>query len=80
MVKEVIHTLIEFLTWFIIVGALLTWVPLHKRNRFIWKVISLTDKILKPIRTLVPPIGGIDISPIVAIIILQIIDSIVRGL
>ena len=80
MVKEIIHILIRFLTWFIIIGALLTWVPLHKRNRLIWKVINLTEKILKPIRTFIPPIGGIDISPIVAIIILQIIDSIVRGL
>ncbi len=80
MVKEVIHILIEFLTWFIIIGALLSWIPPHSRNRLIWKIIDLTDRILRPIKALIPPIGGIDISPIVAIIILQIIDSIIRGL
>jgi YggT family protein len=80
VVKEIIHILIKFLTWFIIIGALLTWIPPRSRSRLIWKIIDLADRILRPIRALIPPIGGIDISPIVAIIILQIIDSIVRGL
>ena len=80
MVKDVIHIFIEALVWFIIVGALLSFVPYHKRNKLIWEILELNEKILRPVRKFVPPIGGIDISPIVVIILLQIIDSIVRGL
>ncbi|MEO2068190.1 MAG: YggT family protein [Desulfurobacteriaceae bacterium] len=54
--------------------------PYHKRNKLIWDILELNEKILKPVRKFVPPIGGIDISPIVVIIILQIIDSIIWGL
>jgi len=78
VVREIVHYIIQFLVWFIIVGALLTWIPPCKRNRLIWKIIDLTDEILSPIRRLVPPFGGIDISPIVAIIILELIDNFVR--
>jgi YggT family protein len=80
VVKDVIHIFIEALVWFIIVGALLSFVPYHKRNKLIWEILELNEKILRPVRKFVPPIGGIDISPIVVIILLQIIDSIVRGL
>lgn len=80
MVKETVHILIQFLTWFIIVGAFLTWIPPRSRNWFIWKLIDLTGKILRPLRLIIPPIGGIDISPIVAIIALQLIDNIIRGM
>ncbi|WP_163328238.1 YggT family protein [Desulfurobacterium thermolithotrophum] len=80
MVKEIVHILIEFTIWFIIIGTLLTWIPPRSRNTTVWKIIDLTEKFLRPIRSFVPPIGGIDISPIVAIIVLQIIDSIIRRL
>ncbi|TCK04694.1 YggT family protein [Phorcysia thermohydrogeniphila] len=75
LVKEILHTAIELLTWLIIIGSLLTWVPPHSRNRIVDSIIELTDGLLEPIRKVVPPIHGIDISPIVAIIILQLLDS-----
>jgi len=75
LVKEILHTVIEVLTWIILIGSLLTWIPHHSRNRLVDSIIEFTDGLLEPIRRFVPPINGIDISPIVAIIILQLIDS-----
>ena len=80
IVKEILHYLITGLTWFIIVGALLTFIPPHQRNGLINEVIKALDFLLSPIRKLVPPLGGIDLSPLIAIILLQVIDSFVRGI
>lgn len=77
-IKNVLHLLITGLTWFIIVGALLTFIPPHQRSSVINRVIDYLDYILSPIRRLLPPVGGIDLSPLVAIIVLQLIDSLIR--
>ncbi|MDQ7030300.1 MAG: YggT family protein [Ardenticatenia bacterium] len=37
----------------------------------------MTDPILEPFRRLIPPIGMVDISPIVAILVLQVVQSII---
>ncbi len=79
-VKYLIHLIIEGLTWFIVIGALLTFIPPQNRNSLINKVIEILDAILSPIRKFIPPIGGLDFSPLVAIIILQLIDQIIRGI
>lgn len=78
--KNLLHLILEGLTWFIIIGALLTFIPPHQRNGFVNSVIELLDRLLSPIRRLIPPIGGIDLSPLVAIILLQLVDSLLRGL
>ena len=78
--KNLLHLILEGLTWFIIIGALLTFIPPHQRNGFVNSVIGLLDRLLSPIRRLIPPIGGIDLSPLIAIILLQLVDSLLRGL
>ena len=78
--KNLLHLILEGLTWFIIIGALLTFIPPHQRNGFVNSVIELLDRLLSPIRRLIPPIGGIDLSPLIAIILLQLVDSLLRGL
>jgi YggT family protein len=76
---SIVHPIIELLTWFIIIASLLTFLPPHSRNETVEKVIELLEKLLSPIRKVVPPVGGIDLSPLVAIIVLQLIDKFLRG-
>ena len=80
IVRELLHYAITLLTWFIILGALLTFIPPHQRNQLVNRVIFALDAVLAPIRKVVPPVGGVDLSPLIAIILLQAIDSILRGI
>jgi len=74
------------LTFAIIARALLSWFPQdpYNPNPAVVLLNRLTDPILNPIRRFIPPIGMMDITPIVALIILQIlqalIDNILLGL
>ena len=77
----VIHVLINtvdllftVLTWAIIIRVLLTWIPgLSPYNPVVRVLASITDPILEPARRLIPPIGMIDISPIVVLFVLQVV-------
>ena len=80
LLKNFLHLVIELLTWFIIITSIFTFLPPYKRNSLINKLIELLDLLLSPLRKLVPPVGGLDITPLIAIIILQLLDGILRGM
>ena len=66
------------LTWAIIIRVLLTWVPgLSPYNPVVRVLASITDPILEPARRIIPPIGMIDISPIVVLFVLQLVREFV---
>ncbi len=57
-------------TFAIIVRIVLSWVAPNTYNPATALIASMTDPILQPMRRYIPPIGGFDVSPIVAIILL----------
>jgi YggT family protein len=62
------------LTAAIFIQALMSWfVPLGSGNSFMILLNDLTTPILNPIRRVIPPIGGLDLSPMVAILVLQLL-------
>jgi YggT family protein len=44
--------------------------------RFLWDV---TEPVLAPVRRILPPFGGLDFSPLVVIVLLQLLGSFLRG-
>lgn len=56
----------------IFISAILSWLGPHSPNPMVSLLHQIADPVLRPFRRLVPNLGGIDISPIVAIISLQI--------
>lgn len=58
----------------------LTWYPQLELNRFPWNLIAWpTEPLLVPVRKLVPPIGGVDISPIIWVGIFSLLREILLG-
>jgi YggT family protein len=67
----------------ILARVLLSWIrisPYHPAVEFLYRI---TEPILAPLRKVIPPIGMVDISPIIAMLLLQIIQqvlvAIIRG-
>ena len=77
-----VSTLIYILNFAIIVRALMSWFNPSPDNPIVRFVIEITEPVLAPLRRIVPRIGMIDITPIVAIllmnVILQVLESTVR--
>lgn len=71
---------IELLSWAIIIRVLLTWIPNLSRDNPLVRLLSqMTDPILEPARRIIPPIGGLDFSPIVVIFLLRVLEQVVRS-
>lgn len=62
----------------IFIRALLSWVNPDPRNPIVQALDTITEPILAPLRQIVPRMGGIDFTPMVAMIILIVIASMLR--
>jgi YggT family protein len=72
--------LLGLLTVLFIFRIVLTWYPQVDLNRFPWKAIAIpTEPLLIPARKVIPPIGGIDISPILWVGICTLLREILLG-
>jgi YggT family protein len=80
-----ISSLITLYIYIIIAGAVMSWLiafnvinPYNQFVRSIWQaLIALTEPLLRPIRRWMPDLGGIDISPVVLILICAFVQSVV---
>ena len=79
----IIGSLLTLLIWAIIISAILSWLVafdvINLRNRFVYNVArvldAVTSPVLRPFRRFIPPLGGVDISPIIVILLIQGLQS-----
>ena len=71
--------LLNLYAWVIIARALISWFNPDPRNPLVRLLDQATEPVLKPLRQILSPggIGGIDISPILAIVIIQVAKYVV---
>ena len=67
--------IINVIIFIVIVRAILSWISPDPRNPIVISIYALSEPILRPIRRIIPPIGSIDLSPFVVIILLFLIKS-----
>ncbi len=69
---------LQLLAYAILARALLSWVVRDPYNPIAQALDVITDPILRPLRQIVPRLGMMDITPLVAIILLQVLARFVR--
>ncbi len=82
-----IDTLLGLYIWVIIIGAILSWLVafdvVNTRNRVVYVIGDfthrLTEPALRPIRRFVPDLGGVDISPLLLILLLFFVRRLLAG-
>lgn len=72
-----VNIFFEVLTLAILARVLLSWFRVDPYNRFVQILYQITEPVLGLFRRFVPPIGMIDITPIVALLVLQIVQRLV---
>ena len=79
-VAGILDLLFWVLTLAVIARALLSWFDPMMRYTVSRYLVDLTEPIIGPIRRVVPPLGGmIDLSPLVALVLLQLIRRVIVG-
>ena len=74
-IVDLIFSLIDLL---LLARVLLSWINVDPYNPIAKFLYDITEPVLGPIRRRVPPMGGLDLSPIIAIIIMLILRSLLR--
>jgi YggT family protein len=78
LIMLLVHSISLFL-YAIFIRIIISWVARGQYSPVSSLVATLSDPVLRPIQRLLPPLGGFDLSPIVAIIGLQALAIIVGG-
>ena len=84
-ILDVILLVLQLYVWLLVASAILSWLiafnVVNTRNQvvatiaeFLWRI---TEPVLRPIRSFMPNLGGIDISPVILILIIFFIQSVI---
>ncbi len=67
---------LDAIIYLLVAVAIVSWFPIDPRNKWVRLLHTITDPILHPIRTLVPPIGGFSLDILIAVLLLGIIQRV----
>ena len=84
-ILDVVLLALQLYVWLLIAAAVLSWLiafnVVNTRNQFVAAVAEflyrITEPLLAPIRNFLPNLGGLDISPIILILIIMFIERVI---
>ena len=72
-VSRFLELLLQAITFCILIRAIMSWITPGQTNPLTKVLFQITEPILAPLRKILPQFGVVDLSPMVAVIILQLI-------
>ena len=75
---ELLKLSLSSLVWLVLIYAVLSWV--HAGSDVGYAVGQLVEPLLQPLRRVVPQVGGVDLSPLAVLVILQVLESVLNNL
>jgi YggT family protein len=88
LVVDILRIILSAVWWILIVQAIMSWLiafnVINTWNEFVrtvWETLQrMTDPLYRPIRKILPDVGGLDLSPLVVLVGLSILDRILVSL
>ena len=81
MISNIVQIIFSLIYLDILIVVLLSWIPVvNTRKEPLAFLVRVYNRIMAPFKAVIPPIGMIDISPLVAFILLQILQQIIMRL
>ena len=75
MAARLTSLVLTLLFWAILIRAILSWVQPDPRNPIVQFLERVTGPILYPLQRIIPPLGGIDLSPLVAMLLIELLKG-----
>ena len=83
---DLLFVVLQLYTYIIIAGAIMSWLiafnvinPYNQFVRSLWQGLNaLTEPALRPIRRLLPNLGGVDISPIILLLLIWFVEHVIQ--
>lgn len=74
---ELIDLAFKVFIYGIVIQAILSWINPGTYNPAVSLLHALTEPVLRPVRRMLPPISGLDLSPLLAILVLEVLRRLV---
>ncbi len=79
---EAIYYALDVIWWLIIISVVASWLVafgvINMRNHAVYRIVDMlnrvTDPLLRPIRRIIPPMGGLDLTPMVLLLIIYVVQ------
>ena len=79
----IVQGLLNILVWLVIISAIMSWLVafgvINVRNRIGYEIVRgldrATDPLLRPLRRFIPPLGGMDFTPVIFILVVSAANS-----
>jgi len=78
-IAQLIDALLGIVIWVVLAQVIVSWLiafgVLNTRNHLAYSLVDILDRltrpVLRPIRRIIPPIGGLDLSPLVLLLLIE---------
>jgi len=82
-----LNLILSLVWWVFLIMIIMSWLisfnVINTRNQFVagvWRALNqITDPILRPIRRVIPPMGNLDLSPIIVFIIIFFLQQLIAN-
>ena len=86
-ILSTLNLILNIVWWIFLIMIIMSWLisfnVINTRNQFVagvWRVLNqITEPILRPIRRVIPPMGGLDLSPIIVFVIIFFLQSFIAN-
>ena len=76
---DVLALILQLLLFAIFARAICSWFPINPNGPIVRALDAITEPILEPLRRVVPRLGMIDITPMIAILILIVLSNVLQS-
>lgn len=79
MIADLLGNVIDVYVVIILVRVIISWLPVDPGQPWVRFIVDVTEPVVGPIRQVLPPFGGLDFSPLVAMLLLQLVRNLLVG-
>ena len=84
-VLDIVLLILQIYIWLLIAAAVLSWLVafnvVNTRNQVVAMIgdflYRITEPLLRPIRSMMPNLGGIDVSPVILILLILLLENVI---
>ena len=82
-ILQTVSLILTLVWWVFLIMIIMSWLinfnVINTQNRFVetvWRIVNqITEPILRPIRRIIPPVGGFDLSPIIVFVVIFFLQN-----
>ncbi len=75
---KILHSILALYWYVMLARVLMSWFNPNPHNPVVDAINRLTEPVLSPIRRMLPPMGGFDLSPLFVFVILMLLRNFIR--